>query len=247
MEQYHSIIDRTPAMRAYFKQMEHTNVANMTPRDALIVSNYRLVVRVATRYQHCGLELEDLIGAGNIGLVEAADRYDASFGTPFAHYACHWINKEICHALTEVGHSIRLPERMRLLALRLCRVQQQFFAANQREATIDELAELLHTDLDTILSVLYASQSFDSLDAPIGTADDSYTLEDTLAMSDTPVSDRIDRRTQVEQVLRYLNAKQREVLVRRFFNDEDFSEIAAHMHLTTERVRQIYRSVCPKY
>ena len=123
MEKYHSIIDRTPAMRAYFRQAEHANVASMNPRDALVVSNYRLVVRIATGYRHCGLDLEDLIGAGNIGLVEAADRYDSSFGTPFANYACHWINKEIRHALTEVGHPIRLPERMRLLALRLCRVQ----------------------------------------------------------------------------------------------------------------------------
>lgn len=247
MEKQHSIIDRTPAMRAYFRQAEHANVASMNPRDALVVNNYRLVVRIATQYRHCGLDLEDLIGAGNIGLVEAADRYDSSYGTPFANYACLWINKEIRHALTEVGHPIRLPERLRLLAQRLFRVQQQFLAANGREATIDELAERLHIDAENILSVLCASQPFGSLDAPMGTAEDSYTLEDTLAATDTPVPDRMDRRTKVEQVLRHLNAKQREVLVRRFFNDEDFSEIAAHMHLTANRVRQIYHSVCPKF
>ena len=75
----------------------------------LIESNLSFVVKVASEYRNLGLPFEDLLNEGNIGLIEAAHRYDASKGTKFITYAIWWIRKSILKALSEHANLVRVP------------------------------------------------------------------------------------------------------------------------------------------
>jgi len=216
------IIDRTPALRAYLRDIEHTPTCNLSPRDRLIVDNYRLVISLAADYQHRGLPMEDLVGYGNIGLAEAADHFDPTLGVDFAPYACRWIRKEICQGLSDAGHPIRLPRQQRHLLQRIQREQNTFMLRNGREATTDELADIVGSDAHTVCILLSATERFESLDEEPGNDDaDEHDLQ------------------RIDQLLRHLNPQQREVLLRHFYNGETAREIAHTMQLSRARINQL--------
>jgi RNA polymerase primary sigma factor len=85
---------------------------NAEARDKLVRCNLRLVVRIALAYRGRGLELDDLIGEGNLGLIRAAVDYDPRFGARFSTYANYWIKQAIRAALTDTAPTIRLPSHM---------------------------------------------------------------------------------------------------------------------------------------
>ena len=78
-------------------------------RDQLIESNLRFVVQVARQYQGMGVELEDLIGFGNLGLFEAAERFDPTRKVKFITFAVWYIRAEITKALNDMGRTVRIP------------------------------------------------------------------------------------------------------------------------------------------
>ena len=251
-----SILDRTPSMRAHFHQMEKYLRSHPSPsgeetevqlRDQLIISNYRLAISVASRYRGNGLEMEDLIGFAYIGLTLAADHFDPNQGTDFAPYACRWIRKEICRALSEYGHPVRLPDHAARLLKRICQARKDFYAHNGYEASAPELSNILHVDEDTISTLVLATEHCQSLDKPLSDDSDDCLSDRVPGDMDTPDA-RLHRenvRAKVEAILDRLRPNQREVLVRHYFNGEDFNTIAEHMGITPTRARQIHRQVCP--
>jgi RNA polymerase primary sigma factor len=96
---------------------EATRRGDRSARSRLIEANLRLVGTIAHDYEGLGLDHDDLIAEGNLGLVWAADRFDPSVGTRFGIYAVYWIKRAIRQALTETSRPIRLPSHVvRLLA-----------------------------------------------------------------------------------------------------------------------------------
>lgn len=252
-----SIMDRTPSMRAHFLQMEkylktHPSPSGeetgVTPRDLLIVSNYRLAISIASRYRGNGLDLEDLIGFAYIGLTLAADHFDPSKGIDFAPYACRWIRKEICQALSESGHSVRIPDYAARLLKRINRAQQNFYTTHGYEASAAELADILGVNEDVVTVLMLSTERFQSLDKSL--SDDSEATKADTIKGDMIAPDaallRADKRAQIDAILEHLRPNQREVLVRHYFNGEDFNTIALHMGITPTRARQIHRQVCPR-
>lgn len=235
-----AIMDRTPAMRAHFAQMER-HIKNH-PND-LVVSNYRLAIFVASRYRGSGLDMEDLIGYAYIGLVLAADHYDPTSGTDFAPYACRWIQGEVCNGLNDAGHPIRLPKYTRASVTCIREAQKQFYLQNGRDAMPEELADTLALPVNQVTELLLATARFDSLDTPIGEGEDSYTLADTVTSGTDESESEIHMR--VEQVLRSLSPRDRSIIEGIHFQGKDFRQLSRELGLTATRLRQIYRSICP--
>jgi len=156
-------------MQAHFRQMERecalieAGTSQLSQRDQLIVSNYRYAVRIASQYTGYGLELEDLIGFAYIGLTRAADRYQPDRGVSFIAYAGFWCRKEVIKALTDAGHPIRLPIRMRMLATRIRRLRETLPLHNGREATAYDIAEALGEEEWLIQTLMIATDPFDQL------------------------------------------------------------------------------------
>jgi RNA polymerase primary sigma factor len=112
-------------------------------RDELVRRNLRLVAKIAHAYAGRGLELDDLIGEGNLGLIRAARDYRAGFGTRFSTYAAYWIKQAIRAALADRGATIRLPAHMVKLMAKWHRAEQELVRELGQAPDFDRIAGAL--------------------------------------------------------------------------------------------------------
>jgi RNA polymerase primary sigma factor len=148
---------------------------DIASRDQLVASNLRLVVSIAKRYTRQGLELEDLIQEGNLGLMQAVRKFDPSMGNKFSTYATWWIRQGITRALSNKGRTIRLPVHVHEVMYKLRRAAKPFYQRLGRYPTVEELATETGIAQAEIEHVLKSSMSMLSMDDFVG-ADEEETL-----------------------------------------------------------------------
>lgn len=212
----------------------------------LTKANLRFVVSVAKQYQNRGLALNDLINEGNVGLIQAAVRFDETRGFKFISYAVWWIRQAIISSLASQARIVRLPLNRVSSLIKLLRAQADLEQRLQREPSNDELAETLNVPVETVDDTLIISQKSVSADAPVLNTDD-LSLIDTLsdATSSAPDASLMDAalRDQIRLALTILTAREGEVLTLFYgLNDQQaltLSEIGERFSITRERVRQI--------
>ena len=146
--------------------------------NRLVEGNLRFVVKVAQGYQGCGMSLPDLINEGNIGLIEAAGRFDASKGVKFISYGVWWIRQAIMQALAEQSGAVRLPLKQAGLLYKLGQSYHELLQRNNgHEPSPEELAKHLRVSTKDIENILRVSRNYLSLDAPLSDSDDSTFIE----------------------------------------------------------------------
>ncbi len=235
--------------------------AGRQAHQQLVRANLRLVVSIARhpRYAYGGVELSDRIQDGNMGLLRAADKFDATLGYKFSTYATWWIRQQIERGIADRGRLVRLPvhyhEQVQRARSRQWRLQNQL----GRPATLDELASDLQEDPGTVAALLAHTQQAASLDAPLS-FDQGLTLGDLLAGNEEVDARRdpievvlaTELQRELELVMRCsLSERDRTVLTRRYGlgesgESETLQAIAADVGLTRERVRQIANSALKK-
>jgi len=212
----------------------------------LVESNLSFVAKVASEYRHLGMPFEDLLNEGNVGLIEAAHRFDAAKDTKFISYAIWWIRKSILKALAEQGTVVRLPYSQMKKVKEIRRAEQGLRKELGRKPTREEISVVLRKSVAKIDKVLQHSVHEVSLDEPVG--------ED----QETPLADCIEDRAQQSQEQRLLDAEmtggvgqlfhhltdqQKEVITYRFGlaggPTLTLQETGDRMSLSRERVRQI--------
>ena len=139
----------------------------------LVEANLRFVVSFAKKYRGCGLSFLDLINEGNVGLIEAAKRYDPGKNVKFITYAVWWIRQAILHALAEHAGSFRLPQKQANNLYRLERVRALLSERAGRSPTDGELARELGLSVEDVRVLTRASQSSLSLNEPVDLDGDS--------------------------------------------------------------------------
>jgi len=231
---------------------ETTEDARREAVDELVRGNLRFVVSYAKRFHSPGISFLDLINEGNIGLIQAARRFDAERGVKFITYAVWWVRQAISNALSEQWGAIRLPHKQATLHSRLGRVKEALSRSLGREATMAEIATEAGLRPDEAENLLAMSRSSESLSDVFG-AEEDRTLGDTLEQTSVAAADdQMLQRSSVEQtrgLLELLPKKERAILCRRFGIPEDGSdgerepmtlqEIGEELRLSRERVRQI--------
>lgn len=214
--------------------------------NELIESNLSFVVKVASEYRNLGLPFEDLLNEGNIGLIEAARRYDASKGTKFITYAIWWIRKSILKALSEHSNLVRVPSYQMKKVREIRDAEKSLRRDLGRTPKREEISEKLSKAVSKIDQVLQFHLREISLDERIGKDRDrsiSDCLEDVACSS--PEDDLIRREASVlvGDAMSHLTEQERAVILSRFGMAGGppltLKEIGQHMGISRERVRQI--------
>jgi RNA polymerase primary sigma factor len=215
----------------------------------LVESNLRFVVAYAKRYRNPNVPFLDLIHEGNLGLIQAARKYDPfkeGHDVKFITYAVWWIRQAILHALAEHAGSFRLPQKQANTLYRLERIKTVLTDRLGRSPTERELSDALGISIDDVRVLVQASQSSLSLNDPVDDEGDSE-LGDLLEQTVLPDTDeRILQESFIralEDALSDLPLRERRVLELRFGLQDDqpktLREIGDIMDLSRERVRQI--------
>lgn len=213
---------------------------------ALVEANLRFAVKVAVRYQGCGLSLLDLINEGNLGLLEAARRYAPEHGVKFITYAVWWIRQAIMQALAVGGSAVRLPIRKARLASKIRGLRADLTQARQEEPSDAALAEAMHLAPGEMEDVLRGTQPHTSLSENGLTEEQQVGLE-LARKSVIPPADQDlishSFREEVERMLRHLKPRERAVIELRFgLGPEEprtLEEVGRRLKLSRERIRQI--------
>jgi RNA polymerase primary sigma factor len=212
--------------------------------NKLIVGNLRYVVSVARRYIGYGLSLADLINEGNIGMIQAAKRFDPAHGVKFITYAVWWIRQAITHALAEQGGVIALPVRQ---LEKLRKVMAAFRRHTQHagaEPSSEELAAELDLPPNDVEAILHVYRHL-SLNAPIGDETDTSFLDilpSTTSPSEEQTYINATLAREIQELLSQLPPREEQILRLRFGVDDEpktLEEIGRMLGLTRERVRQI--------
>jgi len=215
--------------------------------NRLVRANLRFVISVAKQYQNTGLTLEDLINEGNLGLIEAAKRYDHTKGFKFISYAVWWIRQSILKAAADNSRTIRLPHNRLGEIQKISKASNEFEQKNERTPTADELSDLTEMDVNKVEMSLKMSKKQVSIDAPMSNDDDNNSLVSVLENSDTPdpsnslLQESLSQ--DLERTLTYLKGMEAEV-IRLFYglggaSEMTLEEIGNTFGLTRERIRQI--------
>ncbi|MBQ5781719.1 MAG: sigma-70 family RNA polymerase sigma factor [Spirochaetaceae bacterium] len=229
-----------------FELTTRAKVGDKAARAKVVSANLRFVISVAKRYQHQGLDLQDLISEGNVGLLVAIDRFEPKLGYHFISYAVWWIRQSILKALAEKSRTIRLPAN-RINEILLIQKARQNTDALGGEDEIRSLCEELGMDEDKVREILAIERETVSLDCPTGHDEEVAQLQDFISddKNQSPEDEAIysDLKEELSRVLLTLPAKEAQVLRYHFGlegNDTlSLRELGERFHLTKERIRQI--------
>ncbi len=219
---------------------------DMQAREELVHANLRFVIDIAKNYQNRGLPMEDLISAGNVGLMTAADRFDGTRGFKFISYAVWWIRQSILQTIAEQARTVRLPMNKVSLLKDISQTSRRLGQGREAEPGIEEIAAELEASAEEVLETMLSARAVSSLDESFD-EDDERNLLNTLADT-TQVNPDADvlyesAKDQLESVLDSLD--QRELRIIRLYYGLDGDEaltleqIGDLMGVTRERVRQI--------
>ena len=249
LNKYLSDIDKYPllSIQEEIELWERSLKWDMEARDQLVQSNLRFVVSVAKQYQNQWMSLIDLINEWNIGLTKAAERFDPTKWFKFISYAVWRIRQAILSALASDGAMIRKPISQITPFNTISKINQRFLQEHYRDATSEELAELLGSDQNKVEKLLLDKISVQSYDIPRDTQDsDSASMFDTLSSQD--VSDKNVNltllRASLEAAMTQLSVKQREVISMMYgLNDTNIcynpTQIAEKLSSTSTTIKKI--------
>jgi RNA polymerase primary sigma factor len=213
--------------------------------DQLVECNLGFVVKVAGEYRGLGLPLEDMLSEGNLGLLEAARRFDPRREVKFITYAIWWIRKAILQAISEKSNLVRVPSAQQRKLETIRRAESRLRALLGRDPSRRDLARDLGLDEREIDAALQARAKPFSLSRPVS-EDGRTAVEELLASVGTTQEQRIidrESRTSLERAFVRLSERQRSVIVMRYGLDGDrpltLEAVGERMNLSRERVRQI--------
>ena len=216
-------------------------------KDKLVQANLRFVVNVAKKYQNQGLPLSDLISEGNIGLMNAIERFDVEKGFHFISYAVWWIRQAILKAICEKSRMIRLPLNRANELVQIEKVRKQIQGSHGETAEMKQIAKTLNMNEDHVADLVNISRELISLETPVYAEKDSSLLGDFVEDEgyQAPEEQVIEHslKSDINEVLATLTPKEAEIVQYRFgLNGRSplsLKEIGDKYNLTKERIRQI--------
>ena len=217
-------------------------------RDCLVIDHLPLVHRLCRRFRSSGEPLEDLVQVGNLGLVKAAEKYDAGRGTAFAAFAVPVIVGEIKNYFRDHGWSVRIPRKLQKQKILVDKTADQLVQSLGRSPTVQEIAgatELTDEQVYDTFEVAMCGKPL-SLDTEhLNASNDSTTLLDYLGSED-PQFDRVDDRLRLTSSLHQLAPRERAIIDLRFYSGLSQTQIAQRLGISQMHVSRLQRAALSK-
>jgi RNA polymerase sigma-B factor len=231
---------RTRKLFGELARTDETDPRQRQVRDQLVEMHLPLVEYLARRFRNRGEPLDDLVQVATIGLIKSIDRFDLERGVEFSTYATPTIVGEIKRHFRDKGWAIRVPRRLQEMKLALTKATAELSQRNGRAPTVAELAKLLELSEDEVLEGLESANAYSaiSLDAPDIADDDSTAVSDSLGMVDDALEGVVYRES-LKPLLEKLPAREKNILMLRFFANMTQSQIAADLGISQMHVSRL--------
>lgn len=235
--------------KSLFIRMNH---GDLEAKKIIIESNLRLVVSIAKRYKGLGLEFLDLIQEGNIGLIEAVERFDVTKNNKFSTYATWWIRKEVSRSIKFQGKTIRLPVHLCEQISNYYKVNKELIATLKRNPTIEELATKLNISVAEVDRLIQYDEDIASLNTPVS-EDICTNLEDLIEDKDMEsIFLDTERKLLIENLFRECQLNEREIMILKlrfgFLDNNEYTlaEVASIMGVSIEAIRKNQNRILEK-
>jgi RNA polymerase sigma factor (sigma-70 family) len=231
---------------------EKVQAGDEEAKERFITSNLRLVFLVAKSYKNRGLDFEDLVMEGNLGLIKAVEKFDPSRGFRFSTYAFAWIRQTMGRAIDNSVSIVRIPVHVQNEIRKVLKAQGELKLVLKREPTHAEIAEAVEISEAEVSDLLASYSCPVSLDAKVK-EDSKTTYADFLADSKPSIDENIEamlRSESVQKAVSSLKENQAKVIVLRFGLDgqepKTLEEIGAILGYTKENARQLEKTALDK-
>lgn len=211
-------------------------------RDTLFEENAGLVFSVAKRFAGRGVDLEDLIQIGSIGLIKAVDKFDLSYDVKFSTYAVPMIVGEIKRYLRDDG-LLKVSRSLKENYYRVYRKREELEYSQGREPALTELAQALEMPMEELVMTMEAATEVESLQKSIYQGENSeIPLADKLAHKENQ-QEMLLNRILLEELLSHLNKRERQLICMRYFKDMTQMEIAAELGISQVQVSRLEKRI----
>lgn len=242
----HGLLSRKEE-RSLCLQLDKKGIQAERAKEKLVLSNLRLVAKIASQFRGRGLDIEDLITEGNIGLMVSAERFNPKFENKFCTYASYWIKHHINRSIELKGKTIRMPTHAIISAGKIHKFKNKYKEEHGKEPTLEEICKATKVTKKTAKNISEVNGGTVNLDAQMPSLTGSNSTyaeiisgdgkkpdEQTLLNSDISM---------LNDCLKELSLKERKVLIYRFGLDgeekETLEKVGERLNLTRERIRQI--------
>lgn len=211
-------------------------------REILTENNMGLVHSIARRFQNRGVEMEDLIQIGCIGLLKAIDKFDTSYDVRFSTYAVPMITGEIKRFLRDDG-MVKVSRSLKETAAKAYTVREELFLKEGKEPRMEEIARELGITREELVLAMDSQGQVESLQKTIYQSEGhEISLEDKLPLEENQ-QEMVVNRMFLEQALGTLDRKERELIYLRFFQDRTQSSIAQQMGMSQVQVSRMEKKI----
>ena len=210
-------------------------------REKIVVNNMGLIWSVVKRFTNRGYDPEDLFQIGSIGLLKAVDKFDLSYDVKFSTYAVPMITGEIKRFLRDDG-MIKVSRSLKELYLRALRMQEQLQSSQTQEVSIAQLAQALEVPVEELIEAMEAGRSVESLSQSVyqNGEGNEITVEEQLGIEE---EDLIVNRIFLQDALKTLAPRERQIISLRYFSDKTQTEIAKKLGISQVQVSRIEKRV----
>jgi RNA polymerase sporulation-specific sigma factor len=222
--------------------IEMAHEGDKAARDRLVTDNFGLVWSIVRRFTGRGYEPEDLFQIGSIGLMKAIDKFDLSYEVKFSTYAVPMITGEIKRFLRDDG-MIKVSRSIKEMGLKVRNVREELVYRLGREPTVEEIAAEIGASKEEVAASIEAGAEVESLYRSVNKNDENSILLIDKIEEESSAQEELLNRMVLRELLTALSDKDREIIIRRYYNNETQSQIAARLGISQVQVSRLEKKI----